>query len=409
MPHLHVALVSECPEITLIPLLQLRPEHVILVASQQRRAVAERLQVLLDHELPAGTQLRLTDDLPTHDPQATGDFAARLAADLARQQADTPDLAISYDLGDASRLTTLLFQHALQRCRADGYHVDLPAGALYRINPALVPEGLETLAIEPVLDVDLYLLANGYKRIKACSDHAAWRNAAESRRPLTRYLAHHADRLGELLAELARIVRGDAGEPVITESARGRALHPQGQRQRLSLAPAFPETDALSRLAEADLLEWSNRAPRHLSFPSLDGARYLGGEWLAEYVWLCARDAGLEAHSGAHLLDLSGRHNETPAVLAGLALHHNQLLMIACPPFPARATGAACNALHDLHDLVDHTAGLAGTRLLLGAGPLEAARPQASHFGVAVLEGGELKRLPIRLVQWLETGRWSEG
>ncbi|WP_163575038.1 Card1-like endonuclease domain-containing protein [Halomonas faecis] len=407
MPHLHVALVSERPEITLIPLLQLRPQRVLLVATQERRPVAERLEVLLGHELPAGTEQRLIDDLPSHDPQLIHAFANRLANDLRRLQATTPNLTISYHLGDAPRLMALLFQHALQCCQADGIDVDLTAGALYRLGTGQDPQAFETLAIEPLLDCDLYLLANGYKRTQACSDHAAWRDAARARRSVTRYLAHHADRLGELLAELAALVRGDSGKPVIVEHAtQGPTLDPDAQRQRLSLPPAFPETDALNRLTEAGLLEWSSRAPRRLRFPSLASARYLGGQWLAEYVWLCAQDAGMEAHCGAHLLDLSGRHNDAPTVLDGLALHHNQLLMIACPPFPARPSGGPCNALHDLYALTDHTAGLAGTRLLVSAGPLDTARQRANRLGATVMEGNELKRLPIRLVQWLETGCW---
>ncbi|SDK15394.1 Card1-like endonuclease domain-containing protein [Billgrantia gudaonensis] len=407
MPHLHVALVSERPEITLIPLLQLRPERVILVATRQRRPVAERLEILLGRELPVTTELRRIDDLPCHDPQLVHAFANELADELVRLQATTAELTVSYHLGDAPRLTALLFQHALQRCQADGIDVDLTAGALYRLGTGQDPQAFETLAIEPLLDCDLYLLANGYKRTQARSDHATWREAAESRRPLTRYLAHHADRLGELLAELAALVRGDSGQPVIVDdAAEGPVLDPDARYQRLSLPPAFPETDALSRLAEAGLIEWSNRSPRRLGFVSLLAAQYLSGQWLAEYVWLCARDAGMEAHCGAHLLDLSGRHNDAPAVLDVLALHHNQLLMIACPPFPARPSGGPCNALHDLHALTDHTAGLAGTRLLVSAGPLDTARQRANRLGAAVMEGNVLKRLPVRLVQWLETGCW---
>ncbi|EWG98693.1 hypothetical protein [Halomonas sp. BC04] len=190
MPHLHVALVTEHPEACLIPLLQLRPQRVVLVAGRLQQQAAERLQILLQHELPANTEIQRWDEMPERDPQRIGEFATRLARWLSRLQRDDPELTVTYDLADSDKLTALLFQQAMSHCKADWLYVDYRAGALYRMGPGLNPSTLEALAIEPVLDVDIFLQANGRKRIKALSDNPAWRSAVQRHRALTHYLGH---------------------------------------------------------------------------------------------------------------------------------------------------------------------------------------------------------------------------
>ncbi|TFH85653.1 DUF1887 family protein [Billgrantia azerbaijanica] len=386
MPHLHVALVSERPEISLIPLLQLRPQRVLLIVPEHRLSLAERLRILLTHELPDTGDIRIRGDLPpAREPARVSAFAGELATALRREQAEDPDLTITYDLAGTSRLSALLIQHALHRCRADWLHVDVAAGALYRLGPELNPASLAASAIEPLLDADLFLLANGRKRIKARSDGRSWRAAAEGRRPLTRYLAHHADHCGELLAELAGVAQCGAGE--------------------LARTPAFPDTELLRQLDAAGVIAWSGDAPRAVAVPTPGGADYLSGAWLAEQAWLEACDAGLEAHCLAHVLDLSGRHNEAPAVFGCLVVHRNQLLVVACLTPGADDDG---QAQHALHALVEHTEGMAATRALLSARPLGRLRDSARRLAIPVREGAELKRLAVDLRQWREGGRWPE-
>lgn len=385
MPHLHVALVSERPEISLIPLLQLRPQRVLLITPEHRLPLAERLRILLAHELPEASDIRIRGDLPpAREPAQVSAFASELAESLRREQVEDPDLTLTYDLAGTSRLSALLIQHALHRCRADWLHVDVSAGALYRLGPELNPASLEASAIEPVLDTDLFLLANGRKRIKARSDSRRWQAATEARRPLTRYLAHHADRVAGLLGELATLARDE----------RGELAHP----------PAFPDTEVLRQLNDADIIAWSSDTPRAVGFPSPEGIRYLGGEWLAEQAWLEARDVGLAAHCLAHVIDLSGRHNEAPAVFGCLAVHRNQLLILACLTSHDDDTAA-----HGLHALIEHSEGMAATRVLLSAQPLSRTRESARRLAISVREGNELKRLAVDLRQWRESGRWPEA
>lgn len=416
MPHLHVALVTERPELSLIPILQLRPQRIVLAPCQSSPQAAERLAILLRHELPDGTAIETSPSLPTHEPRRCAEQAARLAEDITRQQFDEPSLAVTLDPGGCDTLIALLFQQAMRCCCADLMYVDVPAGVLYRL-PGDSPESVpEAMAIEPVLNVDRYLQANGRKRVRAHSDSKTWREACEQRRPLTHYLAHHADHLAGLLGELHNIVHGDDGVLATPAAPAPPRLRNGAARRPLSVTPRFPATDALTALCEAGLLQWSNEAPREIAITSPEGAYYLGGGWLTEYAWLSAREAGLaQVYSEAHILDLSCQHNAEPVVTDCLAVERNQLLFIESLIIQPESEAHLEQGLNRLHGMLNHSAGLEATRLLLACGDFDKARQRLTelqrHRGlqVQVVESVELKHLPALLASWKEHGRWLGG
>jgi hypothetical protein len=413
MPHLHVALVTERPEVSLIPILQLRPQRIVLVPCQSSPQAAERLAILLRHELPGATEIETYPSLPSGDPRRCAEHANQLAEAIYRQQFDEPSLSVTLDLGGCGTLTALLFQQAMRRCSADWLYVDAQAGIFYRMacdSPQPTPEAM---AIEPVLDVDRYLQANGRKRVRARSDSSAWREACQQRRTLTHYLAHHADRLAGLLGELHDIVHGDGGVLSAPDPHSGARLRPGAEHQRLHMTPRFPATDALTALREAGLLQWSSDTPQAVGITSVEDAHYLGGGWLTEYAWLSAREAGLsQVYSEAHILDLSGQHNTEPVVSDCLAVERNQLLFIEC--LIARPGPKACleQGLKRLHGMLNHSEGLAVTRVLLACGEFDKARQRLTELQrlqglqVQVVESEELKHLPALLANWKEHGRW---
>ncbi|OUE38830.1 hypothetical protein BZY95_17650 [Billgrantia desiderata SP1] len=415
MSHLHVALVTERPEVSLIPILQLRPQRVVLVPCQTSPQAAERLAILLRHEMCGETQVEVCPSLATQDPMRCAIYAHELAESLYQEQFDEPNLSVTLDLGGCGTMTALLFQQAMQQCSADWLYVDPHAGVLYRMACDSADSRPEAMAIEPVLDVDRYLQANGRKRVRALSDGAAWRDACQLRKPLTYYLAHHADRLAGLLGELHDMVHGRDG--VMTADPRsGARLRPGGERQRLRATPHFPVTDALNVLSEARLLQWTSDDPHSVVIDTLDGALYLGGGWLTEYTWLSTQEAGL-AHAccEAHILDLSVQHNREPVVSDCLAVERNQLLFVEW--LIARPGAEACleQGLKRLHEILDHSAGLSATRVLLACGEFDRTKQHLTELQrrqglrVEVVESAELKHLPALLAKWKEHGRWPGG
>ncbi|QTP54280.1 DUF1887 family protein [Billgrantia sulfidoxydans] len=413
MSHLHVALVTERPEVSLIPILQLRPQRIVLIPCQSPPQATERLAILLRHELPPGTAIETHPRLPADEPDRCARYADELAETLYRQQFDTPTLSVTLDAGGCSTLIALLFQQAMRRCSADWLYVDIQAGALYRMACDGPDSAPEVMAIEPVLDVDRYLQANGRKRVRALSDSDDWRQACAQRKSLTRYLAHHADRLAVLLGELHDMVHGEGGVLESVNRQSGARLRPGAERQWLKAAPNFPATDALKALHEAGLLRWSSDAPEVVDIDSVEAGRYLGGGWLTEYTWLSAREAGLSrVCSEAHILDLSGQHNGEPVVSDCLAVERNQLLFIES--LIARPGTRTCveQGLKRLHGMLNHSAGLAATRVLLACGEFDTSRQRLTELQrlqglqVEVVENRELKHLPDLLAGWKEQGRW---
>ncbi|WP_104202586.1 Card1-like endonuclease domain-containing protein [Billgrantia saliphila] len=412
MPHLHVALVTERPEASLIPVLQLRPQEVELVPYRSTQLDVERLAILLRHELPAGTDIHVHADMPSSAPQRTGEYFDALAEALQRRQFDEPNLSITYDPGNCDIPTALLLQQAMRRCDADWLYVDERANALYRMASGSPSSNPEVLAIEPVLDIDRYLQANGRKRVRALSDGTEWQRTCERRRSLTHYLAQHADRLAGLLGELNDIVHGPGG--VLERRAQHAPVLRQGaSRQRLHRPPQFPATDALTKLHEAGLLRWTSAQPLEVEVATLEGALYLGGSWLAEYAWHSAREAGLsQVCCGTHILDLDVDRNDQPVIPACLAVENNRLLFLES--LIARPGPQAClqQGLQRLHELLNHSAGLAATRLLLACGEFDRAQRRLTELQraqgprVEVVESGDLKHLPALLAHWKEHGRW---
>lgn len=429
MPHLHIALVTERPETSLIPILQLRPRRIVLVPCQSSPQVAERLAILLRHELPACSEVALHAPLPCGDPVRLAQHIGPLVDALQREQFDTPGLALTYDLGHCDTFTALLFQQAMRRLAADWLYVDREAGVLYRLAHDAPDDVPEASAIEPVLDVDRYLQASGRKRVRTLSERPEWRRRSQQRRAATLYLAQHADRLGELLGDLAARLPGEgkgAGQGRGVGEGQGEQQSDKGPSACSSVLagpgaagltlpqpPPFPATEALAWLAEHGLLQWSSDAPQRVGFASADATDYLGGGWLAEFAWHCACDAGLaQVCGGSHILDLDVDRNALPVVSDCLAIEHNRLLFIES--LVARSGPGECLAqgLERLQAMLEHTAGLDATRVLLACGDFGPARRQLTDLQrrqgrqVEVLAGAELRHLPALLRHWKEHGRW---
>lgn len=415
MPHLHVALINERPEMSLLPILQLCPQRIMLIPCQSSPQAAERLAILLRHELPPGTEIETHASFPSGELNRCAEYAFELANALYRQQSATPSLSVTLDVGSCSTLTALLFQQALKRCSADWLYADTPAGALYRLAGNGAYCAPEAITIDALLDVDRYLQANGRKRVRALSDSAEWQAACAKRRHLTQYLAHHAEHLAGLLGELNAIVNGPKG--VLAKALPGAEarLQPDAGPTLLRTSPRFPDTDALVALHEAGMLNWSSDTPQAVAIGSTEAARYLGGGWLTEYIWLSAQEARLsQVCSGVHILDLNLERNDRPVIPACLAVDRNQLLFVEC--FIAEPGADACieQGLKRLHGLLNHSAGLSATRVLLACGEFDKARQRLTDLQrlqglqVEVVECGELKQLPTLLKGWKEHGQWPE-
>lgn len=417
MPQLHVTLVTGRPEANLIPLLQLKPEWVCLVASERMTEAAERLYLLLKDQLPTGTHIQVRKGLPDTEPQAISQYAFALADELEASKSADPGLTITYDLTGGTKLMALLFQEAMRCCDAEMIYTNSDTGCIYHMGAELQPDSFRSEAIESVLDANLYLHANGKRLLRSASDEAAWQEGARSRKALTKHLARHAAELDGLTGQLNYLIQVSQGDKpaVILEGDRqtGPRLNDQGWQQSLSHPPGGDWKKALRLMNEAGVLEWSPSAPRELRFPFLDGALYLSGGWLEEYAWHCARDAGLEdVHCSAQILDETGRKSDVRNEFDCLVVHRNRMLIFECKTARMKVEERDQQVLHKLNSLTEQSAGLYGTRVLLTSGTFGSKEhrdtnlKRAQSMQVKVTEGADLKQLPEQIKGWMETGHW---
>lgn len=416
MSRLHVTLVTGRMEATMIPILQLKPENICLVASQRMLKSGERLEKLLNEQLP-DSQVVLRKGLPDTDPEAIGNFALSLAEELDARREAEPELAITYDMTGGSKLMGLLFQEAMRLCGAEILYTDSNAGNLYQLGTDLKPESFSTQPIESVLDTQLYLRLNGKHLRKSLSDQQDWRDKTEHRKALTKHLGRHAEALTSLFGVLNYLVHtSDKNkQPVILKGNRasGNMLNRDGYEQWLNHHPAKPWREALELMAQAEVVEWSPNAPLMLKFNTLDGAEYLSGGWLEEYAWHCAKDAGLDdVYCGAQVTDESAPKDDIRNEFDLVAVHRNRMLLVECKTGRMDDQGPEQQVLHKLHSLSEQSSGLFGTNVLLSAqsfGNTENHQrniKRAASMQVHVLDGAALKQLPEKISTWVKEGNW---
>lgn len=417
MPRLHVVLVTGRPEANLIPLLQLKPDYICLVASERMATAAEHLNRLLRKQLPDSTRITTHEGLPDSDPEAISRYAFDVANTLDAKQAEVEGLEITYDLTGGTKLMALLFQEAMRCCDAKMLYVDSDAGKVYHMGAELKPDSFNAEAIQSVLATNLYLQANGKKRGKTASDDDDWRERVKARKVLTKYLAQHAKALVSLFGQLNYLIHvSQPAKPAVLlrgDRQTGQQLNHAGQEQQLSSAPRGDWKAALERMSEAGVLEWSAREPRLVRFTNKDGALYTGGGWLEEYAWHCAQDADLEeVFCGAEIIDETERKADVRNEFDCLAVHRNRMLIAECKTGRLDRDERDQQVLHKLHSLADQSSGLYGTRVLLTSqefgslGERQRNLKRAQGMGIHVVEGADLKRLTEHIRMWRDTGRW---
>lgn len=416
MSRLHVTLVTGRAEANLIPILQLKPEKVCLVASQRMLEPGKRLEKLMEELLP-DTCVELRQGLPDTDPKAIGNFAIELADELLAWHESAPGRAITYDMTGGSKLMGLLFQEAMRTSGAELLYTDSEAGALYQLGTDLDPKTFHTLPIESVLNTGLYLRLNGKRLCQSLSDDQEWRDRVQQRKALTKHLGRNAEALASLFGALNYLIHvsDKHKQPVVLKGDRRtkNTLNPEGWEQSLSKPPAKPWREALEMMAEAEIVEWSPSAPRMLRFNTLESAEYLSGGWLEEYAWHCARDAGLaDVYCGAEVTDLSARKDDIRNEFDLVGVHRNRMLLIECKTGRMDEQGQDQQVLHKLHSLSEQSSGLFGTKVLLSAQSFGNAEnhkrnvKRAASMQVQVMDGAALKALPEKISAWIKEGNW---
>lgn len=386
---IHICIVSERLLANLIPALMERPEMVYLPTTEEmaRGGQADRLRKLL---LGQALQAEICPGLPSGGLSGIYDFVIELSATVQRRH---PGAEVVLNITGGNKLMTLAFFDLLRDVADRVVYTDTEHGVVEHLPVgAAAPE--HPAPMESVLDVPLYLGAQGMTLRRAASDDPARRERSDARKGVTKFLAGEAGRIGDFLGALNRLA-------CLALDERGETL--TMPRQCFQSRPWGRWRETVAHLQEAGLVAWDRDST--IEFPDAETARHLGGGWLEEYAWQVARDESPDdVRMGAEGTwdDTRGARNELDLVV----VHSNRMLLVECKTLRlGRDASADDDLLYKLDSLSDDVKGLFGETLLLSARvPTRAMLDRAAHQRIRILGPEQLGDLRGLVRHWMANG-----
>lgn len=401
MKSVHVCIVSDQLIPNLIPVLMEQPDQVWLLLSgvMQRKGLGRRFERLLQQK---GFQVMLREGVPDAALATIREYSLEIATDLEEEGFDR----ILLNATGGNKLLTLAFVDTFQSALDETVLRILYTDTRHNKLELLFPPKQNPVEMKSVLDVPLYLAAQGAKVRKVDSDQEFWSDQVRERRSVTYALAGLLKR------------RQDAAllGAINALSARSRETNARHQEKLVKPLQSFDEqkripsgrwAEMLRQFEAAGLVEWDGAY--QLTFLTLDAARYLGGGWLEEYCWLVAQQSGFDdLRLGVEITWEEGASRQEKArnEFDLLAIHNNRMLVVECKTANLFRDGAKDqDVVNRIESLGRSAGGLFGSSLLLSARELKKetcnrCATQSIHYLAEV----ELLDLDKNLMQWKSTG-----
>lgn len=389
-PTVHLCLVSERPLANLIPLLQYRPDYVALGISAGMKRQGENFRkLLLSLDYPADRIIPF--DLPEHGIEQIREAALNTQIEL---QDRLPGCHIAYNATGGTKLMTLAFAEVFSIGENPIFYTDTAQDRIEFIRPKPATE-----AMQAVLGIEVYLRAHGKRLGRTASDNPLWCERAQARKALSKWLAHNADKLDSFFGAM----NATAQQALEQNPRRGQPPRIVQPQQHLRGKPWGVWLEALGKINEAGACQWDERSPQDLYFHDAEGAAYLAGRWLEEYVWHTVTEAAPEeVKAGAEFIDMARPADDVRNELDGIAAHRNRLLLVECK---TGSLDQAAGMVYKL-DSIAHDMGLFQQRLLVSARPLdEATRARAKAEDIVIVAAAGLKQLRETVKNWMENRR----
>lgn len=388
---IHIALVSAQILPNLIPILMERPDRVLLMVTPEMaaRRLDRRLEKLLKEQ---GIGVELYLDVPDAGLREIKAYADALADRLIEEQAHAE---IVLNATGGTKLMSFGFVEAFRGIAAHILYTDTAHRRIeYLPNAqASVPE---PTPMGNVLDVPLYLAAQGFRFRRAASDEVSWREVVSQRKATCKFLGKHiADpNLQTFIGAMNRLV--DRALENIPGTYEDRLVAPD---QAFETVPFGIWAKALGELVKAGLITWQDSSP-DVTFTSIEAARFVRGGWLEEYTWHTVKDAG----AFDTRLSVEGVWADTRKTINEfdvLACHINQLLFIECKT-PRIGPNNENEIIYKLDSLSQDARGLFGDTWLLSARqPSDVLIERARQVRVRLIGPDELANLRELVLEWL--------
>ncbi|NLC35611.1 MAG: DUF1887 family protein [Alcaligenaceae bacterium] len=394
MRNLHLCVVTGQSLANLIPLLQERPDAIVLLCTEDKEADAQAFIQTLEAAGFSPEQVYLQPPFPAHPFEDTLEYMLNLRERLSE---DFPDARLTWNATGGTKQMALAIWDALDRKKNDrAIYCDTRDGRLEE----LIPQA-GSIALNSLLHPELYLHALGKIKRSADSDRLEWREQALLRRSATLHLGDHAEVLAVLIQQFNRQVDGN------TADAQTLTLNRVGPQWRKALE-LLEKGRVLDPLGE-----------EQYAIVCADGARYLTGGWLEEYIWHVAQTEQIDhVEIGLKFGDIAHRKKGQDNEIDAFIVHCNRLLLIECKSGRMGLDAVKdSDIIYKLDSIGSHAGGAQAARLLVSAQPLlhetrqghkVDTRARASATDIHTLEAEGLKTLRTAIRDWKESGRWSE-
>ncbi|HPT51530.1 MAG TPA: DUF1887 family CARF protein [Accumulibacter sp.] len=389
-----------------LPALRLRPERVVIAASDTdpaRRGAAQVASVLVEAGWPA-ENVSIVEHLPDHDLGSVGRYARELAQELRDKH---PGMPIDFNASSGTKVMSLGFLGAFAGL-GDAWYCDTRYGMLEHLG------GGPPLPLAPdMLKLADLLQMQGYRVVADPTWDPEFARTAVSRAALTERLAREASHLNGFFGYVNRLTR----EALPQTRTDGFVLRPF-RAAVVSGRPLFDYNHDLAHAFEAAGL-WTWDGDCLFTFTDEAAAAYVGGGWLEEWAWLNL--AGLEAdgllpdrHWGTNVRIDAGHGGQDEVAaneLDAVVVWRNQLLVLECKTGVQISTeGGSQTILNRLDSLRRHVGGAMGETWLLTARRLQpttgnAARERARAYRIRLIEPEQLIDLREEIVTWMNPAR----
>lgn len=392
-PPIHLLIVTGQPQANLIPIMQFKPEVVALAVSTAMQSNAKQFVKLLTYLAGYREQDILQfHGVPDVGLEAIKDRAMEIEDQLNQQ---FPDQAIAYHATGGTKLMALGFYDVFHRAPNQVFYTDTEHGQI----EVLYPEKSQAIAIGKVLTIESYLFSMDKQLRKSADD--AWKGQARQRRSLSFWLAQNAEAL-EKYWNVINLLAHQA----LAEQQRGKPAK-LADPEQLFLTGKTPFgywKTGLQKCTEAGVCQWDSDNPQRLYFADADGAQYLSGGWMEEYVWLTASELGCDqVYANVFFTETGNPKDDIRNEMDCLILHNNRLLMVECKTSDFKQGNPKNDGiLYKLDTLERRTGGLFGDAWLVSARTLDdATRNRAREYKIKVINGGEIQDMKNRIQDWM--------
>lgn len=390
--NVHLVIVTGQAQANLIPILQLKPDVIILAVSHDMEKKASEFAELLTRAVLKKTEIKLVNHVPDVGIAAIEEKASEIDAYL---KTEYPQSIITYHATGGTKLMALGFYTVF----ANGNNAVIYTDTAHSQIEFVYPRNRPAIPSQHVLNMKTYLRSLGFSFLSSSSDDPLWKDKAQNkkRQELTQSLAENAPSLDVFLGKM----NGLADHAM---NSRKTSVVTPFQILDISLTEKYKEV--LEKLNEKKLCQWNKAAPKKITFQSVNGAKYINGLWLEEYVWLMAEDLGIsEVKSNVKF----SRGQETPTnEMDCIAVHNNRLLAIECKTsaLEKKDTKDSNNMLYKLEALGKGIGGLYHEEWLVSARPVPLEVEQrAKAANIKIIHPNSLKDLKTALANWRDAKR----